>query len=295
MPVEEMRREHQALVPEKKVEVQAVEYLGIPSLDGKITTTVRCYVPNKKNSRTSDGLVGALVYIHGGGWTVGNLDEFEGAMRIIAEESGHQVYAIEYHLAPEFKYPYQLKEVEAILTWLANNGKARGVDPSRICIGGDSAGGNMSAVTCLRARDREESGYKGPDLAMQLLLYPETALPFTTLAGSENCTGYYLETSGVLLFAWNMLPQGQDHSVQWITPLNAKSHGNLPPAHVVTNGFDPLRDVGHSYAQALQKDGTTVSFVHHEDMTHGFIQFTEKSKRCLQLTKDIGHVLHDAL
>lgn len=87
----------------------------------------------------------------------------------------------------------------------------------------------------------------------------------------------------------------QDHSVQWITPLNAKSHGNLPPAHVVTNGFDPLRDVGHSYAQALQKDGTTVSFVHHEDMTHGFVQFTEKSKRCLQVTKDIGHMLRDAL
>jgi acetyl esterase len=87
----------------------------------------------------------------------------------------------------------------------------------------------------------------------------------------------------------------QDHSVQWITPLNAKSHGNLPPVHVVTNGFDPLRDVGHSYAQALQKDGTTVSFVHHEDMTHCFVQFTEKSKRCLQVTKDIGHVLRDAL
>lgn len=78
--------------------------------------------------------------------------------------------------------------------------------------GGDSAGGNMSAVTCLRARDRQESGYKGPDLAMQLLLYPETGLPFNTKAGSENCTGYYLETSGVLLFAWNMLPQGQVHT-----------------------------------------------------------------------------------
>ena len=87
----------------------------------------------------------------------------------------------------------------------------------------------------------------------------------------------------------------QDHSVKWITPLNAESHANLPPAHVSTNGFDPLRDVGHSYAQALQKDGTTVSYVHHEDMTHGFIQSTEKSKRCLQLTKDIGHVLRDAL
>lgn len=87
----------------------------------------------------------------------------------------------------------------------------------------------------------------------------------------------------------------QDHSVKWITPLNAQSHGGLPPAHIVSNGFDPLRDVGHSYAQALEKDGTTVSFVHHEDMTHGFIQFTEKSKRCLQLTKEIAHVLRDAL
>lgn len=87
----------------------------------------------------------------------------------------------------------------------------------------------------------------------------------------------------------------QDHSVQWITPLNAKSHGNLPPAHVVTNGFDPLRDVGHTYSQKMEQDGTIVNYVHHEDMTHGFIQFTEKSKRCLQLTRDIGHVLRDAL
>ena len=86
-----------------------------------------------------------------------------------------------------------------------------------------------------------------------------------------------------------------DRSVQWITPLNAKSHGNLPPAHVITNGFDPLIDVGHSYAQAMQKDGTTVSYKHYEDMMHGFIQFTEKSKRCLQLTKDIGQVLCNAL
>ena len=83
--------------------------------------------------------------------------------------------------------------------------------------------------------------------------------------------------------------------MQWITPLNAKSHGNLPPVHVVTKGFDPLRDVGHSCAQALLKDGTTVNFVHHEDMTLGFVQFTEKSKRCLQVIKDIGHVLRDAL
>ncbi|KAL0025020.1 hypothetical protein WJX77_012002 [Trebouxia sp. C0004] len=128
-----------------------------------------------------------------GAWTVGNLDEFEGGMRIIAEESGHQVYAIEYHLAPEFKYPYQLKEVEAVLTCLANNGKARGMDPSRICIGGDSAGGNMSAVTCLRARDREESGYKGPDLAMQLLLYPETALPFSTQRTAQGTTWKLVE------------------------------------------------------------------------------------------------------
>ena len=87
----------------------------------------------------------------------------------------------------------------------------------------------------------------------------------------------------------------QDHTVKWITPMNAESHGNLPPAHVVTNGFDPLRDVGHSYAKLLQKGGTTVSYVHHEDMTHGFIQFGEKSERCLQLTKDIGHALRDAL
>ena len=141
----------------------------------------------------------------------------------------------------------------------------------------------MSAVLSQMMRDK-----KGPKLALQVLLYPECKLPFETKAGRENHSGYYLETSGVFLFAWNYVPEGVDSSIPYITPINAKDLAGLPPAYVVTNGFDPLRDTGHEYAQLLAKAGNKVRYVNHEGFTHGFIQFTEKSKACLAATREVG-------
>ncbi len=284
VPVPVARAQHDALIPKKPPPIGSVELLGLAGPHG--TIPVRVYHP----SRQGEGAGGALIYLHGGGWTVGTLDQFEGAMRIFAQESAAQVYAVEYRLSPEYQYPVALEEAEAVLRWLVENGPSRGVDPKRIAVGGDSAGGNMTAVLALKMRDRQ-----GPRMALQLLLYPETALPFETRAGSENTTGYYLETAGVLLFAWNYVPQGQDLAFPYITPLNADSHADLPPAYVVTNGFDPLRDVGHAYAQRLARAGNPVTYVNHEDLTHGFIQFTEHSKRALAATLEIAHALGAAL
>lgn len=233
----------------------------------------------------------AFIYIHGGGWTVGSLPEFDTFFRIMAEEGGVQVYAIEYHLAPEHKYPTQLREVEATLRWLHQNASGRGVDPDRIAVGGDSAGGNMTAVTALRMRE-----LKGPKIALQVLVYPEAKVPFETLAGAENCTGLYLETQGVFLFAWNMLPQGKNHTDYDITPLLADKtlpdgHKNLPKAFVITNGYDPLRDTGFEYAKKLKAAGNEVLYVNHEDLTHGFIQFTKWSKRAMEETVELARIV----
>lgn len=126
-------------------------------------------------------------------------------------------------------------------------------------------------------------------------LYPETALPFDIKAGVENCTGLYLETAGVLLFAWNLIPQGVDYSQPYITPMNAESLADLPPTLLVTNGFDPLRDVGHRYAQKLATAGNDITYVHHPESTHGFIQFTEQSTRCREATEQLVDMIGERL
>lgn len=148
-------------------------------------------------------------------------------------------------------------------------------------------------MTCVLALKWRDEG--GPKLALQMPLYPETAMPFETRAGVENRTGYYLETAGVLLFAWNLLPEGVDYSQPYITPLKAESLEALPPTLLVTNGFDPLRDVGHAYAQRLAKAGNRITYLHHEDLTHGFIQFTEHSRQCREATEELAGVLAEAL
>jgi len=184
----------------------------------------------------------------------------------------------------------QIDEGEVVVRWLAGRGSARGVDPARIALGGDSAGGNMTCVIAIKLRDEE-----GPALALQMPLYPETALPFDTRSGVENRTGYYLETAGVLLFAWNYIPQGVDYSQPHLTPLNEKNLADLPRTLLVTNGFDPLRDVGHAYARKLAAAGNDITYINHEDLTHGFIQFTERSRRCLEATEELARHLGVAL
>lgn len=283
-PVHVQRASHDKLIPKTLPPIGRVEHLGLPGPHG--TVPVRCFRPSKPG--LAEG--GALVYLHGGGWTVGTLDQFEAPMRIFAEQSGAQVYAVGYKLAPEYQWPVQIDECEFVVRWLAEHGRERGVDPNRIALSGDSAGGNMTCVIALRLRDE-----KGPKLAFQMPLYPETALPFDTESGIENRTGYYLETAGVLLFAWNVIPQGADYSQPYITPLNATDLTHLPKTLLVTNGFDPLRDVGHAYAQKLAAAGNDITYINHEDLTHGFIQFTEQSKRCLQATEELARHLGDAL
>ena len=124
------------------------------------------------------------MYLHGGGWTVGTLDRFETPMRLFAERSGAQVHAVEYRLAPERRWPTQLEQAEFVVCWPHAHGAERGVDPRRIALGGDSAGGNMTCVLALKLRDRN-----GPRLAPQVPSYPETALPFETKGRRRTAPG----------------------------------------------------------------------------------------------------------
>jgi acetyl esterase len=213
------------------------------------------------------------VYIHGGGFTYGTLDEFEVPMRLIAERAGIITYAIEYHLAPEAKFPVQIEEIEYFVRWLFDNAGAEGVDARKIAVGGDSAGGNMTCVIALKLRDEG-----GPKLALHVPLFPEAAFPGDTLSGSENRVGLYLETNGTTEMVRNYLKNSDDGRHPYITPLNAASHANL-------------RDVGHAYAQKLADAGNDLTYVHHPNLTHGFPQFTRYSAACRQATMELADLI----
>ena len=151
-------------------------------------------------------------------------------MWLFAENSGAQVYAVDYKLAPEYQFPVQIEEDEFVVRWLHAHAHERGIDPARIALGGDSAGGNQTCVVALKLRDE-----RGPKLALQMPIYPEAALPFNTRAGVENRSGSYVDTAGVLLFAWSCIPQGVDYSQPYITPLNTpkpRRSAQNSPRHV---------------------------------------------------------------
>lgn len=283
-PIHVQRREHDAFIDKDMPPIDSIEHLGLRGPHG--TIPVRVYHPSKPSP--AEG--GAMIYMHGGGFIVGSLDQFETAMRLLAEGSGVQVYCVDYKLAPEYQWPVQIEEGEFVVRWLHEHAAERGVDPARIALSGDSAGGNLTCTICLKLRDEG-----GPRLALQMPLYPEAKMPFDTPAGVENRSGGYVDTAGVLLFVWSLLPQGTDYSQPYVTPLNAPSHAGLPPAILVTCGFDMLRDVGHAYAQKLAHDGNELTYVHYPELPHGFIQMTQHSKRCLEATQELAGLLGHAL
>jgi acetyl esterase len=274
------RRDHMQLGVGPWPEIGAVDTLVLPGPRGSIP--VRRHTPTSPAGIPS----GALVYVHGGGFTYGTLDEFEVPMRLIAERAGILTYAVDYQLAPEAKYPVQIEEIEYVVRWLFEHAAEQGVDPAKIGVGGDSAGGNMTCVIALKLRDEN-----GPGLALQVPLFPEAAFPADTDAASENRSGLYLESNGIFEMVRNLVKNTDDVRHPYITPMNAESHANLAPAILVTNGFDPLRDVGHAYAQKLAQAGNDLIYVHNPDLTHGFPQFTRSSTACHQATVELADLI----
>ncbi|MCQ8239559.1 alpha/beta hydrolase [Rhizosaccharibacter radicis] len=283
-PIHVQRREHDAFIDKDPPPVGRVEHLGLAGPHG--TVPVRCYHPTD----AGDGPLPALIYLHGGGYIVGSLDQFETAMRRFCEVARIQVYAVDYKLAPEYQWPVQIEEGEFVVRWLFDHAAVRGVDAMRIALGGDSAGGNQTCVITQKLRNEG-----GPVLKLQLPLYPEAKMPFETAAGVENVSGGYVDTAGVLLFVWSLLPPGIDYSQPYITPLNAEDFRNLPPAILVTCGFDMLRDVGHAYARKLAAAGNDIAYLHYPDLPHGIIQMTMHSKACLDATNEIATLLGERL
>jgi acetyl esterase len=241
-------------------ELQSVEPLSIPAPYGAIPA--RIYTPKKL--RKTSGLAPCLVFFHGGGWVIGNLDTHDVVCRKLAEEGELIVISVDYRLAPEHKFPAAVDDSIIATKWIAANGAELGIDPSRLIVGGDSAGGNLAAVVSLTARDEG-----GPDIAGQLLIYPSTDMSRKHASHKEAETSILLTHSVIVWFLNHYL--GDADIADWrASPARAKSLASLPPAYVLTVGGDPLRDEGDEYAARLKEAGVRVTYRHFAGQFHGF-------------------------
>jgi acetyl esterase len=210
-----------------------------------------------------------LVYFHGGGWVIGDLNTHDDPCRFLAAHSGAKVLAVDYRLAPEHPFPAAVEDAEAAYEWAVENAHRLGIDSTRIAVGGDSAGGNLAATVCLLARD---GGTRSP--AMQLLIYPVTETVGEAPSRRTFGEGFLLTRRDMDWFEERYLPPDVDRSDPRVDLLGAADLSNLPPAYVATAGFDPLRDEGEAFAERLREAGVRVALRRHLGLVHTFVNLT---------------------
>ncbi len=213
-----------------------------------------------------DRVLPALVYYHGGGWVIGDLDTHDTLCRELANHSGCAVVSVDYRLAPEHRFPAAVDDAVAAARWVRANAAALKLDAQRIAVGGDSAGGNLAAVVAIAARDAGEAPF-----AYQLLIYPATDQHRSAPSHERNGEGYLLTRDTMAYFSGHYLPEPRDYADWRASPLLHPDHSRLPPALVLTAGYDPLRDEGIAYAHKLSAAGSRATHVSFERQIHGFI------------------------
>jgi acetyl esterase len=262
---EQARAKMQALMENRPVpvaEVYRVEDRAIPGAAGN-TIPIRIYTPEARTP------LGVLVFFHGGGWVLGDLDSHDGLCRDLANGAGCLVVSIGYRLAPEHKFPAAPEDCYAATRWAAENAAEFGGDPARLAVGGDSAGGNLAAAVALMARDRG-----GPPLRLQLLVYPCIDAANDTPSHKEFAQdGFILSKADMDWFWGHYLSGDRDRRNPYACPLRAQSLAGLPPALVLTASLDPLRDEGERYASVLRLAGVSVTCTRYDGVTHGFVSF----------------------
>jgi acetyl esterase len=257
---EEYRRSRRALHPEPP-EVASVDNLSIPGPHGPIGA--RAY---RALGTQASELLPALVYFHGGGYTVGDLDTHDVVCRSLANEARCAVISIDYRLGPEHKFPAAVDDCVAATRWVAAQAATLRIDADRVAVGGDSAGGNLATVTALIVRDRG-----APKLVFQMLIYPGTHPPHRTRSAERLAKGYLLTRDLINYFRSNYVRGPEDFNDWRCSPLIAPDVSRLPPALIITAGYDPLVDEGKAYADRLAAAGVPVTYKCYEGMVHGFI------------------------
>jgi acetyl esterase len=261
LPVAEARRarRRQLVVDPPRVEMVKVEDQLVPGPLGG--TPLRWYRPGP-----GSGLPVTL-FLHGGGWTVDDLDTHDHLCRRLASRSQSVVVSVDYRRGPEHAYPAAVEDAYAATQWVVAVGRERGVDATRLAVAGDSAGGNLATVVALLCRDR-----RGPALRFQALAYPVTDYWQAGRASyDEYAEGYTLSREFVKWSFEHYLPDGFDLADPYLFPVRAANLSGLPPTLIVTAEFDPLRDEGRAYAERLHAAGVKVEDVHLDDQMHGFL------------------------
>src|SRR6266581_2544411 len=248
------------------------------------TIPVRIYTPEGK------GPFPVLVYFHGGGWVIGNIESHDAVCRTLTNTVDCITVSVDYRLAPEYKFPAAPEDCYAATKWVAENAATFSGDPARVAVGGDSAGGNLAAVVSLMARDRG-----GPSLVYQLLIYPATDyyLPGTASI-EENAEGYLLTKDDMIWFLNHYLSGEEDTKHPYAFPLKAENLSGLAPAMVITAEFDPLRDEGEIYAFQMQKAGVTVTSRRYHGTIHGFVSLSGMIDLGKQAITDVAAELRSA-
>jgi acetyl esterase len=272
------------LVGPKDVPVGKTENLTVPGPAGAIP--IRVYTPVAAGR---DPLP-ALIYYHGGGFVIGNIETHDGLCRMMANEGAFRVISVDYRLAPECKYPAAIDDAFAALAWVQSNAADIGVDANRIAVGGDSAGGALAAQVALLAKTKGAL-----PLACQMLLFPVTQVGEETSSLREFAVGYFLEKETLDWFYDSYLPDGVDKSDPKISPLRARDLAGLPPAYVMLGGYDPLHDEGAQYADRLRAAGVKVTVADYPSMVHCFVymqSFLPQAHEALaSAAKTVGTIL----
>ena len=255
-------------------EVGAVQsremYKLMSALDGDLIDVARIEnltidgIPARLYAHSTTPLLPILVWYHGGGFTIGDLDTADRTCRKLAARTGAIVVSIDYRLSPEHPFPAAADDCLTALRWIASNGASIGGDASRIAVGGDSAGGNLAAVVAVHARD------EGIPLRYQLLVYPVTDCTMSAASYEENGVGYLLTADTMDWFIGNYLGGTTDPKDPRVSPLFTDDMNGVAPALVITAEFDPLRDEGEAYADRLRDAGVDVETRRFDGQVHGF-------------------------
>jgi acetyl esterase len=214
------------------------------------------------------GSEGLLVFIHGGGWIVGDLDSHDATCRVLAEKAGVRVLSLDYRLAPEHPFPAAYDDCMAAYRWVVANASELGADPTRLAVGGDSAGGNLAAAVALQAAE------EGLPLAFQLLIYPATDGTAVSASRKRFGTGFFLTAATMDRAAEDYAPTPEQQLHPRFKVLAAEIPAGLAPAYLCTAGFDPLRDEGEAYADKLAAAGVEVEYECFAGQIHGFANWT---------------------
>jgi len=238
---------------------------------------IREYIP--KNFKENDH---SMLYFHGGGFSIGSIRTHDPVCKFLSEMLGWKIFSVEYRLAPEHRFPVPLEDCDKSMDWLIENADQFEIDINKIAVGGDSAGGNLAACLCIK---RIEEGKIQPE--RQILFYPavDTGGEYESIKTFTN--GYFLLTKELLEWFGNNYLDESDHTNIYAAPMNYDKLDMVPPALIITAGFDPLRDEGKAYAEILQKNGVKVDYKEYPSLIHGFLNFTI-APECMRAMEEIS-------